>query len=46
VRETVKKISKWPTYPQLYVDGNLVGGIDVCTELDDENELEDALVGN
>ena len=46
VRENVKKISKWPTYPQLYVKGSLVGGIDVCTELDEEAELEDALLGN
>ena len=46
VRENLKKISKWPTYPQLYVNGNLVGGIDVVTELDEEGEFEDALLGN
>jgi Grx4 family monothiol glutaredoxin len=30
VREGLKKYSKWPTYPQLYVEGELVGGIDIC----------------
>lgn len=30
VREGLKKYSNWPTYPQLYVDGELVGGIDIC----------------
>ena len=40
VRERLKKISNWPTYPQLYVNGQLVGGIDICQELDEEGELE------
>ena len=30
VREGLKKYSKWPTYPQVYVDGQLIGGIDIC----------------
>ena len=29
VREGLKKYSNWPTYPQLYVKGELVGGIDI-----------------
>ena len=29
LREALKKYSNWPTYPQLYVDGKLVGGIDI-----------------
>jgi monothiol glutaredoxin len=29
VREALKVYSKWPTYPQLYVGGKLVGGIDI-----------------
>jgi len=41
VREGLKTYSKWPTYPQLYVKGTLLGGIDVCQELDDEGELEE-----
>jgi len=43
VREGLKAYSKWPTYPQLYVKGKLLGGIDVCQEMDEEQELEDAL---
>lgn len=30
VREGLKTYSKWPTYPQLYVNGKLIGGIDIC----------------
>lgn len=29
VREGLKKFSNWPTYPQVYVDGELVGGFDI-----------------
>ena len=43
VREALKAYSKWPTYPQLYVAGKLVGGIDICQELEEEGEFEDAL---
>jgi Grx4 family monothiol glutaredoxin len=45
VREGLKKYSNWPTYPQLYVDGALVGGIDICLELHENGELEDTLRG-
>lgn len=30
VREGLKKYSNWPTYPQVYVEGELIGGIDIC----------------
>lgn len=46
VREGLKTFSKWPTYPQLYVDGKLVGGVDVMTELHADNELAPMLVGS
>ncbi len=36
-------LSKWPTYPQLYVNGSLVGGLDVVRELKEEGELEETL---
>lgn len=39
----MKQFSRWPTFPQLYVNGTFVGGLDVCIELDEEGELEDAL---
>ena len=44
VREGLKEFSKWPTYPQLYAKGKLVGGIDIVQELDEEAELEESLV--
>jgi len=39
VREGLKKYSSWPTYPQLYVNGELVGGLDIVKELAAEGEL-------
>ncbi|EFO27600.1 hypothetical protein LOAG_00884 [Loa loa] len=32
IREGLKKYSNWPTYPQLYLNGELIGGLDVVTE--------------
>lgn len=45
VRQGLKTYSNWPTYPQVYVKGKLVGGLDIIKELRDEEELEDALKG-
>jgi len=45
VRNGMKTFSNWPTFPQLYVKGKFVGGLDICIELDEEAELEDALTG-
>ena len=45
VRQGLKEYSKWPTYPQLYVNGELVGGLDIVKELKANNELVDALKG-
>jgi len=39
VREGLKKFSNWPTYPQLYVNGELIGGVDIMAELDENGEL-------
>lgn len=33
VRQGLKVFSDWPTYPQFYVGGKLVGGLDVLTEM-------------
>mmetsp|Transcript_27404 Transcript_27404/g.49330 ORF Transcript_27404/g.49330 Transcript_27404/m.49330 type:complete len:219 (-) Transcript_27404:34-690(-) len=33
VREWLKRISNWPTYPQVYIDGELVGGLDIVEEM-------------
>jgi monothiol glutaredoxin len=43
IREGVKQYSKWPTYPQLYVKGQLLGGNDIITEMMNNGELELAL---
>lgn len=43
VRQALKKLSDWPTYPQLYADGKLVGGLDVVKELAEEGELSETL---
>jgi monothiol glutaredoxin len=43
LREGVKAFSDWPTIPQIYVDGEFVGGADIVRELEDSGELGDAL---
>jgi monothiol glutaredoxin len=40
VRQGLKEYSNWPTFPQLYVDGELVGGCDIMTELHQKGELQ------
>lgn len=45
VREGVKKYAQWPTIPQLYVDGEFVGGCDIVKDLDESGELGDMLKG-
>jgi monothiol glutaredoxin len=39
LRESLKTYSDWPTYPQLYVGGELVGGCDIVLELSESGEL-------
>lgn len=43
VREGLKKYSNWPTYPQLYISGELVGGLDIVKESHESGELESML---
>lgn len=43
VRQGLKKYSNWQTYPQLYVKGKFIGGIDIIKELHEEHEFEDEL---
>ncbi|KAL9186269.1 hypothetical protein ACHAXT_005507 [Thalassiosira profunda] len=45
VREGVKKYAQWPTIPQLYVDGEFVGGCDIVKDLDESGELQELLQG-
>jgi len=39
VREALKEYSQWPTYPQLYIKGELVGGCDIIMDLYQSGEL-------
>jgi monothiol glutaredoxin len=43
LREGLKRYSNWPTYPQLYVDGKLVGGCDIVTDLYESGQLTQLL---
>ena len=43
VRANLPKISEWPTFPQLFVDGELVGGCDIISELHESEELAEVL---
>jgi monothiol glutaredoxin len=43
IRAELSAISNWPTIPQLFIDGELVGGCDIVTEMYESGELEEAL---
>ncbi len=43
LREALKRYSNWPTFPQLYVNGELVGGSDILTEMFQKGELQQLL---
>ena len=43
VRQGLKKYSDWPTYPQLYINGDLVGGLDICKEMAESGDLQEML---
>ena len=43
VRQGVKAFSNWPTVPQLYVNGEFVGGSDIMGEMDESGELKKML---
>ncbi|XP_051770882.1 glutaredoxin 3 [Ctenopharyngodon idella] len=45
VRQGLKTYSNWPTYPQLYVKGDLIGGLDIVKELKENGELVSVLKG-
>lgn len=40
IREGIKQYGQWPTIPQLYIKGELIGGSDIMTELHKQGELE------
>jgi len=43
IRQGLKEYSNWPTFPQLYFNGKLLGGNDIITEMFEEGELQGVL---
>ena len=43
IREELSGLSGWPTIPQLFIDGELVGGCDIVTEMYENGELAERL---
>jgi monothiol glutaredoxin len=43
IREGLKAYSNWPTFPQLYVKGELIGGCDIVVDMFHSGELQDLL---
>jgi monothiol glutaredoxin len=43
IREELSVLSGWPTIPQVFVKGELIGGADICEELHASGELEQTL---
>jgi len=43
IRQELSAVSNWPTIPQLFVDGEFVGGCDIVTEMYESGELQEAL---
>ena len=43
IRAILPKVANWPTFPQLYVDGELIGGCDIILELHESGELKEMI---
>ena len=43
IRANLSKVSNWPTFPQLFINGELVGGSDIMIELHDNGSLQDMI---
>ncbi|HKY41273.1 MAG TPA: Grx4 family monothiol glutaredoxin [Polyangiaceae bacterium] len=46
LRQGLKEYSNWPTFPQLYVGGKLIGGCDIVTSLNESGELDTVLASS
>jgi monothiol glutaredoxin len=46
IRTNLPKYANWPTFPQLWVDGELVGGCDIIAEMDESGELAELIKSN
>lgn len=45
IRQGIKDYANWPTIPQLYIDGEFVGGCDIVREMFHSGELKELLTG-
>ena len=43
IRVRLSEFSNWPTIPQLFVNGELIGGCDIVMEMESKGELKDVL---
>ena len=43
IRATLPEYSNWPTFPQIFINGQLIGGSDIIHELKDNGELDQLL---
>jgi len=43
IRATLPKYAQWPTFPQLYIQGELIGGCDIVSDLQEKGELKGLL---
>lgn len=43
VRENLPKVSNWPTFPQVFINGELIGGCDIILDLFQKGELQKLL---
>ena len=43
IRANLPQFSNWPTFPQLFVNGELIGGCDIITELHEAGELQEII---
>ena len=44
-RQTVPQFSNWPTFPQIFINGKLIGGCDIVHEMHERGELEPLIKG-
>ncbi len=43
IRQTLPEFGNWPTFPQLWVEGELIGGCDIVCEMHENGELQDII---
>lgn len=43
IRENLQSISDWPTFPQVFVAGELIGGCDIVTEMHESGDLQSVI---